>query len=177
MVFKKKQRKFICSGSIDHVESLQNNIVVSIVTTHDIRPKQYDKIQYFVELANFYGLSLEYLDFTPEPILNEKKHWLRFSHNKFHWFSLHTKCNDALRIFAMLYYCALAIKKAIGHPMKSILLAGCVETQPNGTIPFQLTDEEMCIRKAKQLQAIREYHLSSDTLLRQDKLAGKGEEM
>jgi hypothetical protein len=119
----KKQKIYRCSGTFEHVDFVGENIYVAIITNTGLKNKLADQLRfYFISLAQHFDISLKYMESTPESIALNRPHWFRFEKKQFHWFFLNTTCKEVQRIFAMLYYCALCMKKKIGNNMDSILL-------------------------------------------------------
>jgi len=141
------QKRHICSGAFGHLESAKDNVFVAIVGNSQNRglPSKYQSL--LTQVAGGFNLKLRYIDDTPATIKNEKPHWFRYAKYQFYWFALERYPGDIQRCFAMLFYCALSLRKLMGIKMSSVLLAAQIDTFPQGNLSFMLTEEDILKRQ------------------------------
>ena len=131
------QKRYICSGTFEHLESAKDNAFVAIVENLPSRRDLAANYQsLFTQIAGSFGLKVRYIGDTPPVINGEKPHWFRFTKYRYYWFLLEKHPVDVQRCFAMLFYCGLSLRKAIGKRMVSIVLAAQIETFPKSNLAF-----------------------------------------
>lgn len=140
----KRPKAYDLFGTFEHVESADKSLYASVVLYKSKRQFSKKYVDVLTSTACSLGLSLTPLDDIPPSIFAEKPHWCSGQDRIYIWFKVHTECKTVQRIFAMLYYCGLHLRKVFGKGLRGIMLAAKIETKPCSTmmLPFLHTEEE-----------------------------------
>lgn len=124
----KKPREYPCSVSFEHVDSAGE--VMYWLLDSEIGAEHHPAFEALREAARGFGLEVESNILPPSSVLEEVQPWFT-NPSRMTWFSVSGGLLRAGWQLAMMYYCAMDLKRRLGKRMRCMHLVAQIEKHPH----------------------------------------------